>query len=57
MTGMAEDERFSPTCGHDVNPLRLLSAWIFFQVFQSPYVMHLYLGRHAGRPALFAYLS
>src|SRR6266568_627211 len=57
MTSMAEDERFPPACGHDLNPERLLSTCILVQVFQCPYVMDLYLIRHAGRPALFTSLG
>src|SRR5258708_7190397 len=54
---MAEDQRLSPAGGHDLNPLRLFPACVFFQVFKGPNVMDLYFGRHAGCPALFTYLS
>src|SRR6266702_5041174 len=57
MASMAEDERFPPACGHDLNPERLLSTCILVKVFQCPYVMDLYLSGHAGRPALFTGLG
>ena len=57
MAAMTEDERFPPACGHDLNPLRLLAACVFLQVFERPDVMNLYFVRHAGYFALFAHLG
>ncbi len=57
MAGMAEDQRFSPMGGHDLNPLWFLSTRVFFQVFECPDVMDLDFVRHASCPALFTYLG
>jgi hypothetical protein len=39
MAGMAEDERFPPACGHDLNPLWLFSAFILVQIFECSHVV------------------
>ena len=57
VAGVAEDERFSPARSHNLNPLWLFSASVLFQVFERSDVMHLYLSRHAGCPALFTSLG
>src|SRR5438132_9999604 len=41
MTGMAKDQRFPFAGSHDLYPLRLLSACVFFQVFERSDVMNL----------------
>ena len=35
MAAMTKNQRFPLARGHDLNPLRLLSACVFFQVFES----------------------
>src|SRR6266567_1171541 len=57
VAGVTEDECFSSARSHNLNPLWLLSTGILFQVFERPDVMHLYLSRHAGCPALFTSLG
>jgi 2-polyprenyl-6-methoxyphenol hydroxylase-like FAD-dependent oxidoreductase len=52
-----EDERFPPSCGHDLNPLWLFSAFIRVQVFERSHVMDFDFVRHAGCPALFTCLG
>jgi hypothetical protein len=41
MAGMAEYQRLPLAGSHDLNPLRLLSTGVFFQVFECPDMMHL----------------
>lgn len=57
MAGMAEDERFPPAGGHDLNPLRFLSTIVLFQVFECSDVVNLDLRGHASGPALFTHLG
>jgi len=57
VTGATQDQRFSAASGHMLNPEGFLSTGILFQVFERPDVMHLYLSRHAGCPALFTSLG
>ena len=57
VAGVTKNQGFSLAGSHDLDPLRLLSACVFFQVFESPDVMDLDLVRHAGCFALFAHLG
>ena len=57
MAGVAENQRFAAARGHDLNPERLLSTVVLFQVFECPNVVDLYFVRHASCPALFTHLS
>ena len=57
VTGMAENKRFPPAGGHDLDPLRLFSTVVLFQVFECSDVVNLNLRGHASGSALFANLG
>jgi hypothetical protein len=52
MAGVAEDQGFSAACGHDLDPLRLLSACVLFEIFECSHVMHFDPISYAGCSAL-----
>ena len=52
VTGPTENQRFSMTGGHDLDPTGLLSAFVSVEIFESANVMHLKSLRQAGCPAM-----
>jgi hypothetical protein len=57
MAGMAKNQRFPLAGSHDLDPLRLLSACVFFQVFERPNVMNLDSISGASCSTLFTHLG
>ena len=49
---MAEDQGFPPSSGHDLNPLRLFSSRVLFQILECSDMVDLYFVHHAGYSAL-----
>ena len=53
----AENQCFPAAASHDLDPLRLLSTCVLFQVFECPDMVNLDFIGHAGCPALFTLLG
>ena len=57
MTGLTKDQRFAPSCGHDLDPPGFVSAIIRVQIFERVDMMHLDFVGHMGCPTDFTYLG